>query len=325
MPAVTVVIPTRDRIPVLLQTLASVCWQRDVDLEAIVVDEGSVADVGAAVASLSDPRLRVVRHARPLGVSSARNRGVEQARGHWVAFLDDDDLWAPTKLVEQLSALRRDGRAWSAAGAVSIDDSLQVLAGEQPLPAERMVADLPRYNSVPVGASNVLVERSVLARVGGFDTHMRHMSDWDMWIRLAGTGLPSVVSRPLVAYRLHASAATMDTALDPSEPLAELAVIARRHRIPADRAAVLRWIAWTALRRGRRWVAVRSYAAAVRDGDLRSLGRLGIALVHPGVGKRVFFRPFMRRGLDEEWMAEARSWLHDLASASSDPSSPLTS
>ena len=316
MPDVTVVIPTHDRAGLLVETLRSVRGQRGVDIEVLVVDDGSTDDTDAAARSTGDPRVRVIRHKRPLGVSAARNHGIEEARGQWVAFLDDDDLWSPDKLATQLAALGQGAQTWAATGAVSIDDSLEILAGEHPLPPEQMVASLRRYNSVPVGASNVLAARGLLTRVGGFDPTMRHMSDWEMWIRLGvAGGVPAVVDRPLVGYRLHAQAATMDTALDPVEPLDEFDVIARRHAIPADRAAVWRWIAWTAMRRGHRRAAVRAYAGAVGDGDVRSLLRLGVALVHPGVGKRVFFRPFMHRGQDEAWLAEARDWLRDLASA----------
>jgi glycosyltransferase involved in cell wall biosynthesis len=312
-PDVTVVVPTRDRVELLLHTVRSVQLQHDVAVEVIVVDDGSVDGTSDAVRRLDDPRVRAVTHERPCGVSTARNRGVAEARGRWVAFLDDDDLWSPHKLAAQLHALETDARAWATTGAVSIDDALEVLAGEHPPSPEQIVADLPRYNAVPVGASSVVVARSALARVGGFDPGIRHMADWDMWIRLSRLGLPSVAPRPLVAYRLHATAATMDTAADPAEPLAELEVIAGRYGIPVDRAAVLRWIAWTAMRRGHRWAAVRAYAGAIRRGDVASTARLAVALVHPGVGKQVFFRPFVRRREDDAWLAEARGWLRELA------------
>ena len=95
MPEVTVVVPTRNRASMLEQALRSVAGQRDVDLEAVVVDDGSTDDTQAVIAAMGDRRLRLIRHQRPQGVSTARNRGVADARGHWVAFLDDDDLWAP--------------------------------------------------------------------------------------------------------------------------------------------------------------------------------------------------------------------------------------
>ena len=146
---VTVVVPTRNRASMLGQALRSVAAQHEVDLEAGVVDDGSTDATAALVSSMGDRRLRLIRHQRPRGVSVARNRGVAEARGRWVAFLDDDDLWAPDKLSRQLAAAERDGRGWAVTGAVSVDEGLRVLAGEPPPAPERIVADLDRYNSVP--------------------------------------------------------------------------------------------------------------------------------------------------------------------------------
>ena len=308
------VVPTRNRAAMLEQALRSVAVQRELDLEAVVVDDGSTDATAAVVSGGGDSRLRLVRHERPRGVSAARNRGIAEARGRWVAFLDDDDLWAPGKLASQLEAAERDDRAWAVGGAVCVDDGLRVLAGEPPLTPERIVADLDRYNSVPAGASNVLVRTALLARTGGFDPRLRHMADWDLWIRLGRAGLPATVPRPLLAYRLHRANATMDTAFDPQEPLAELDAIVDRYGIPADRLAVDRWIAWTCLRAGRRGPALRAYVRAARGGDPRSLIRAAIGLLHPAVGRRVYYRPFLRHGQDEAWLEEARSWLRDLGS-----------
>jgi glycosyltransferase involved in cell wall biosynthesis len=314
MPEVTVVVPTRNRASMLEQALGSVAAQRDVDLEAVVVDDGSTDDTPAVVTGMGDRRLRLICHDRPQGVSTARNRGVAEARGRWVAFLDDDDLWAPDKLASQLAAAADDGREWAVTGAVSVDEQLRVLTGEPPLAPEAIVADLDRYNSVPAGASNVLVRADLLAVTGGFDPGLRHMADWDLWIRLGRAGLPATVPRPLLAYRLHRANATMDTAFDPHEPLAELDAIVDRYGIPADRLAVDRWIAWTCLRAGRRGASVRAYARAARGGDPRSLVRAAIGLLHPAVGRRVYYRPFVRHGQDQAWLEEARSWLRDLVS-----------
>jgi glycosyltransferase involved in cell wall biosynthesis len=314
MVEVTVVVPTRNRASMLHQALRSVVGQREVDLEVVIVDDGSTDATAAVVSGMADRRLRLIRHERPQGVSAARNHGIAEARGRWVAFLDDDDLWAPRKLASQLAAADRDRRTWAVTGAVSVDDGLRVLAGEPPLAPERIVADLDRYNSVPAGASNVLARADLLAVTGGFDPGLRHMADWDLWIRLGRSGPPATVSRPLLAYRLHQANATMDTAFDPQEPLAELDAIVDRYGIPADRLAVDRWIAWTCLRAGRRFASLRAYARAARRGDPRSLVRATIGLLHPAVGRRVYYRPFLRRGQDEAWLAEARSWLRDLAS-----------
>ena len=94
-PRATVVIPTRDRPQLLRRALATALRQVDVIAEIIIVDDGGSVPSALPVTGGS---LRVLRKDRSEGVSAARNHGIEAARGEWVAFLDDDYHWAPTKL-----------------------------------------------------------------------------------------------------------------------------------------------------------------------------------------------------------------------------------
>jgi glycosyltransferase involved in cell wall biosynthesis len=308
MPEVSVVIPTRDRSRLLALTLHSALWQRSVDLEVVVVDDGSSDDTAQVVAGLADPRVRLVRHDRPQGGSAARNRGIAEARGEWVAFLDDDDLWAPDKLARQLQAARYSGRTWVYAGEVSMDQRLRILDGGPPAPPEQVMERLTRHNAVPAGASNVVVHIDALARAGAFDTGLCNNEDWDMWIRLARLGPPAWVRRPLVALRVHPGNASQNM----DRMLQELDVIADRYRIPVDWAAHYRWAAWSCLRAGRRSAALRYYAHAVRVGDLKSVARAVVALVHPAVAEACIARPPHTGLAEHRWIAEAQAWLDQL-------------
>jgi glycosyltransferase involved in cell wall biosynthesis len=307
-PEVSVVIPTRDRSRLLALTLRSVLWQRDVDLEVVVVDDGADDDTAEVVAGFGDARIHLVRHEVPQGVSAARNRGVAEATGRWVAFLDDDDLWAPDKLARQLQAARRSGRTWVYAGEVSVDQRLRILDGGPPAPPERVIQRLARPNAVPAGASNVVIHADALAQAGPFDTTLRNNEDWDMWIRLARLGAPAWVCRPLVALRVHPGNASrnMDRMLE------ELDVIERRYRIPVDRAAHCRWAAWMCLRAGQRHDALGYYAEAVRLGDVTSVARAVVALIHPGVAETRAARPARPGSAGQAWIAEAQAWLDSL-------------
>src|SRR5438105_2362909 len=100
MTLVSVVVPTRNRPRLLACTLRSILAQVDVDLELIVVDDASSPPAIVP----TDRRVRLIRHTTQLGVSAARNTGIAAACGRWLAFCDDDDLWAPRKLTEQLIA-----------------------------------------------------------------------------------------------------------------------------------------------------------------------------------------------------------------------------
>jgi glycosyltransferase involved in cell wall biosynthesis len=301
-PLVSVLIPTHNRSKRLFMTLRSVLAQRDVNLEIVIVDDGSRDDTDKMVASLSDPRIRMVRNESPRGESGARNRGLQEARGVWVAFLDDDDLWAPDKLDRQLQALRDTRREWAYTGDIVVDGEFRIVSGGPPPSPEEVIETLGRYNSVPAGASNVIVSSRLLSQVGSFDTGLRRTADWDMWLRLVRQGPPAWVRSPLVANCVHGANMSKDMPI----LFRELEVLARRHRIPVDRARHYRWAAWNALVDGRRWRALRYYGGAIGAGDLRSIGRAAIGLLRPfGAGAA-------RGERGDAWAAEARRWLDDL-------------
>jgi glycosyltransferase involved in cell wall biosynthesis len=100
---VSVIIPAYNAAATLPETLASVLAQRAVDLDVVVVDDGSTDGTGEVAAQLGAP-VRVIRQENA-GVGAARNRGVDVARGRWVAFIDSDDLWEPDKLRLQVAAM----------------------------------------------------------------------------------------------------------------------------------------------------------------------------------------------------------------------------
>ena len=302
---VSVIIPTRNRAHLLHRTLESVLKQSTENLEVIVVDDGST-DGSGAVAAAMDPRVSVLRNPEPAGVSAARNQGIASARGEWIAFCDDDDLWAPNKLQEQLTAAGGAGANWVYAGDVNVDDQLRVLSGGPPPDPAAVMALLPRCNPLTSGGSNVVVRSNILAEVGGFDPALRRTEDWDLWIRIAQKGPPAYVRKPLVAYRFHSG----NVIWDPREMVDEARRLAARYGIPVDVRSMHRRAAWAALRGGRRLIAVRHYALAVAGGDLRSVGRAAIALVHPAVGSE---RLFEFLGRDSDWIADAERWIETFA------------
>lgn len=309
MTDVGVVIPTRDRPQWLGVALRSVLAQEGVAVEVAVVDDGEGPATAALVERLADPRVRLLPNAGPSGVSGARNTGIAEVGGDWLAFLDDDDVWAPGKLAAQLAEAVQARRGWVYAGDVTVDERLRVLAGGPPPAPHDVVAALRRYNAVPAGASNVVVRREVLEVTGGFEPQLRTSEDWDLWLRLARVGLPACVPEPLVAVRTHAAMASRE--LD--RMLADIEIIAERHHIPVDRARHERWAAWTSLEGGRRAAAVRHYARAVTEGDLSSAGRAAVSLVAPSVVRR------RRRRSDDSWARQAQVWLDALTDGAAPP------
>lgn len=275
-PDVSVVIPTRDRAGLLPMAIGSALAQRGVAVEVIVVDDASTDATCELVRSVADSRVRSVRQSHPQGVAVARNAGLALASGEWVAFLDDDDLWAPTKLARQLEALGRSKAVWSCCGAVVVDAGLRPLRVQRALP--EVVEHLGRWNAVPGGGSGVVARRSVLNSLEGFDPALAILADWDMWLRLAAAAPMVSVAAPLVAYRLHDGSLTHRL----RGIRRELAVVRERHGIVPDRQRWRLWLADMHQRAGRRGRAALSYVGAA--GSLlpfvQAVRRAGGAVVH---------------------------------------------
>jgi glycosyltransferase involved in cell wall biosynthesis len=261
-PEVSVVVPTRDRWPLLAShALRAALAQEDVGLELIVVDDGSVDGTADRVASLADPRVRLIRHKTPQGVAAARNAGLAVAAGGWTAFLDDDDLWSPRKLRTQLDAAGEHGWVYSA--CVLVDDDATVVAADVFPSPESLAGRLLHGNVVPGGCSNVIARTELVRAVGGFDETLAYSEDWDLWIRLARAEPPAACDEVLVAHVEHGS-----NALHRYRPdvLGEFERVVRKYDGDERRAArrvrrrgVLSWLASEHLRAGDRRRAARAY------------------------------------------------------------------
>ena len=104
MPSVSTVIPTRNRAQIVRRAVQSALAQTFTDLEVVVIVDGPDSITVEVLRQISDPRLRVIELEASVGASTARNFGAAQAHGKWIALLDDDDEWLPTKIERQLMA-----------------------------------------------------------------------------------------------------------------------------------------------------------------------------------------------------------------------------
>jgi glycosyltransferase involved in cell wall biosynthesis len=306
---VSAVVPTRNRSRLLPMTLRSVLRQADVRLEIVVVDDASIDDTRNVVAAFGDPRVRLIRNATPTGPSAARNRGAEEARGEWLAFVDDDDLWAPTKLARQVALATEGGYAWVYAGAVNVDDRLRIIHGAPAPDPAAVVAALPRSNPIPAGASNVVIRRDAFEAVGGFNEHLRACEEWDLWLRLARAESPGRVPSPLVAYRMHAGNAILDVAAIVEGARAFEGL----HGTKIDWGLFHRWLAQSSARGGDRRRALHEFGRAALAGQAREVGWDLVDLARAGLRRRLGWPPKERgRASDEAWDDEARGWLEEL-------------
>ena len=269
-PAVSVVIPTRDRWELLSETLSSVLAQVGTEMEVLLVDDGSTS-APPHDGPFADPRVRLLRNESALGVAGARNRGIGEAVGEWVAFLDDDDVWAPDKLRLQLDAARAADASFAYAGVVLVTAGSGRSTIAPAPPADRLGELLTAYNAVPAGASNMIASAELLRAVGGFDPEFMHLADWDLWVRLAAEARGAACPEPLVGYRLHPASMRSTS----GGAIAELTRFDRKHseraavggpgRPPDGRIWFYRWLSDGQLLAGRRvGAAVTSLRGAAR-------------------------------------------------------------
>jgi glycosyltransferase involved in cell wall biosynthesis len=286
MPEVSVIIPTRNRWAMFSRAaLPTALAQRDVDLEVVVVDDGSTDETPVQLAEVADRRVRVVRREQS-GQWVARNAGIEVAGGEWIAFLDDDDLWAPRKLRAQIDAARAVGAGFAYAGVIAVDEHGSVLADLFLPTADELAAKLLGACVVPAGCSNVVVRADVLRELGGFDERFAHVADWDLWLRLVDRVRGVACREVLVAYVLHdANTHVVD------KSSRELGELMRKHaaatppRIVApDLASYARWEAAQRSRAGLNVAAARAYARSALTH--RSPGNI-LRAVDALLGKRV--------------------------------------
>ena len=303
---VSVVIPTHNRTAWLELTIRSVLRQHHSDLETIVVDDGSTDDTPELLSRMADPRVRVIRHDSSQGVAASRNHGAAEARGEWIGFVDDDDVWAPDKLASQLDAVDAAGRTWVYAGVVHVDDHTRLIGGRPPLPPDAVARLVRHYNVVPGGGSNVIVQRDAFQRAGPFDVRLKNTEDWEMWIRLNEQGPPAWVPRPLVGKREHARMASLDvTAI-----FEGVSLIERRHETNVDRGVLHRWIAEVSLRNGQRLEAIKHMAIAAVRGQAPGVSRDAATIIR----RRLHLDrpPTATPAAHAEWAEEARAWVDEL-------------
>lgn len=195
---ISVVIPAYNAEPFLKAAIESVLRQSVPPLEVLVVDDGSTD--GTASLARSIEGVRYV-HQENRGVSAARNRGIAEASGRFIALLDADDAWREDKLAVQMARLRDGAFAYSA--RTETDAHLRPILLVESDRTVPVLEGLLFYGNVVGTPSSVIAPREALLEAGGFDLKLSMCADWDMWIRLALT-LDAVYSpEPLLLYRVH--------------------------------------------------------------------------------------------------------------------------
>jgi glycosyltransferase involved in cell wall biosynthesis len=212
-PAVSVIVPTYDRLALLRETMASVLEQTFGDLELIVVDDGSSDGTAEHVRAMTDPRVRLVALSHGGNVSRAINAGVAAVRARWLCVLGSDDVWLPTKLERQMRETIEAGTRWSytryelmtGAGAPAPFRSGGSAA------VSGWIARPLLTDELGVTICSAMMERSLVDEAGGFREQFRFRQDYDLVVRIALRAPAHAVDESLVRAREHPGRTTTRT------------------------------------------------------------------------------------------------------------------
>lgn len=210
MPRVSILIPAYNAMKYLPDTLESVFRQTYQDYDVLIINDGSTDTIVDWIQEISDPRVRLVT-INNQGLAAARNTGIPRLTSEYVALLDADDLWEPTKLEKQVKLL-------DAEPSVGLVYTWMVLADSEGEPTGRIIKSDPKEDAwrqliecnIVGSGSTPVIRRSCFDTVGLFATDVSGSDDWDMWLRIARHYDFAVVKEPLVRYRQSETAMSRD-------------------------------------------------------------------------------------------------------------------
>ncbi|MCX7957121.1 MAG: glycosyltransferase [Endomicrobia bacterium] len=205
MPKISVVIPTYNRVSFVIEAIESVFNQTYKDFEVIVVNDCSQDNTEKILTNRYGNKIKIISHSSNLGLSAARNSGINYSNGEYIAFLDDDDIWLPNKLEEQISFMETHRFLWSATnGKIFSIEKQKVLYYHNDIQKAYDGYVLYRlFFDNFIGPSSVIINKRIFEKVGGFYDEKIVAEDWDMWLRISIHYPLGYIYQPLVIYRYH--------------------------------------------------------------------------------------------------------------------------
>ena len=213
MPNISVIIATYQRADMVSQAIDSVLAQTYTDYEIIVINHGSTDNTKQVLASFGDQITVIHQDFNTGSAADAQNVGIMAARGRYIAFLDDDDLWLPNKLEKQIAYLESNpkvGLVYSDTFFLEDQGVSSYTFGQinNLLPFEQIWS---LFVNCPIPTpSIVLVRRECLDEVGGFNATIGLAYDYDMWFRIIEKFPVYFLNEPLALYRKHAGSLSSD-------------------------------------------------------------------------------------------------------------------
>ena len=210
-PKITVLMPLFNGERFVREAIESILNQTFTDFEFLIIDDGSTDGSVEIFASYDDPRIRLITNGENLGVTASLNRGVDLARGEYLARMDCDDVSLPTRLAEQVSFLDGNPDCAMVAAKVTMTDEDGNDCGAwlddwKTVTHEALCRFLPRANCI--AHPGIMIRKAILSRYRY--NELQHVAqDYDLWLRMCADGLViSKLEKPLLRYRIHSASVT---------------------------------------------------------------------------------------------------------------------
>lgn len=212
-PLISVVIPAYNREKTILRALNSVLRQTYSNIEVIVVDDGSTDSTVQLVSNCTDERVRLICLPSNQGANRARNTGISEAKGEYIAFQDSDDEWLADKLEKQMAYIFKTSvKAVYCPYILYDEDKVSIVPGNymnQDI-CEKNIAETLKKGNV-VGTPTLIIQRELFSQIGMFDVDMKRLQDYEFVIRLVKKEPLGYIKEPLVkAYRTEISITSSD-------------------------------------------------------------------------------------------------------------------
>ena len=231
-PCVSVIVTTYRRAKLLAETLGSILAQTYTDFELIVVDNMSEDGTGEYVNGIADSRVRYFRNANHGVIAVNRNYGIRQAKGRYIAFCDDDDLWRADKLEQQVRLLEQHADAalcYTQAESFMGDKILVARMNRREVRADHFF-QLLRGNFFP--NSSVLIRRDIFEELGLLTEDPSLREDYEMWLRIAKRHRLMGIESSLIRYRVHPSNVAGNRAAETLRAIRTVRSVAAKLAVP---------------------------------------------------------------------------------------------
>jgi glycosyltransferase involved in cell wall biosynthesis len=208
---VSVIIPTYNRSNIIISTLKTILEQTYNKIEIIIVDDGSDDDTEFQINNFKDSRVKYINPGRIRDIARIRNIGIENSKGDFIAFCDDDDLWVENKLEMQMKYTTKYNFICSIADYIDVNNNLICKARIDSFNNEVDIIDTRKLLlGNEIFTSSVLIKRSILS--SGFieKNSITAAEDYELWLRISLENMICRINKPLILFRQHTNTSSFD-------------------------------------------------------------------------------------------------------------------